>query len=186
MTTTNLPRTITHAFTGEQITFVETTKDTDGAYELIEVSLPPKGEGPRLHYHLQFEETFEVLDGGLAVTIGEEDKILKAGDTQVVNKDTNHRFKNASEDTPVTFRVKIAPANNFEVSSRIMYGLIQDGYVNEHGVIDNPMHLAIILVMQDTRVVSLPVEQRVELEKLAQQAKEQGVVQELINKYAMA
>jgi quercetin dioxygenase-like cupin family protein len=180
-----LPRTITHAFTGEQITFVETSRDTDGTHELIEVVLPPKGEGPRLHYHLKFEESFEVMDGKLAVTVGEKDKVLGAGGTQFIPKHTNHRFKNASDENPVTFRVKIEPANNFEVSTRIMYGLIRDGEVNEHGVIDNPMYLAIVLMMQDTIVVGLPEEQRIGLEKLAQQAKDEGVEEELINRYAV-
>lgn len=183
MTSNSLPRTIKHAFTGEEITFLETSQDTNGAYEHIEVYLPPKGEGPRLHYHLKFEETFEVVDGELKVVIGEEEKILKATETQHVPKETHHRFANASSEQSVTFRVKITPANNFEVSSRIMYGLIRDGEVNEQGVINNPMYLAIVLMMQDTIVVNLPEAQRLKLQHLAEQAKEQGIEQQLIDKY---
>ncbi|WP_228547532.1 cupin domain-containing protein [Filobacillus milosensis] len=63
MTTLKAAETITHKFTGERITFLETSADTDGAYEYIEVFLPPGGEGPPLHYHMKFEEEFEVRRG---------------------------------------------------------------------------------------------------------------------------
>ena len=46
-----LPNTVKHRYTGEQITFVERTKD----YTIIEVSLPPNGDGPPLHKHDRYE-----------------------------------------------------------------------------------------------------------------------------------
>lgn len=60
-----LPNTVKHRYTGEQITFVERTKD----YTIIEVSLPPNGDGPPLHKHDCYEERFEVVSGQLTVTI---------------------------------------------------------------------------------------------------------------------
>lgn len=47
-----LPRTVKHRYTGETITFLKMTEETQGEYLLIKVSLPPLGEGPPLHKHL--------------------------------------------------------------------------------------------------------------------------------------
>lgn len=185
----NLPQTIKNAVTGEEITFLETQQDTDGAHELVQVYLPPSGKGPRLHYHYKSEETFEVLDGQLKVIVDNEEKVLNEGETQVISKKIHHTFLNASDEHPVTFRVKVSPANNFEVSSRIMYGLIEEGGFNEQSVIkeianNNPMYMAVILKMMGSVVVNIPEEQKKKIDHLAMQAKEEGIEQHLINKYA--
>lgn len=177
-------RSITHKFTGERITFLETSDETDGAYEYIEVFLPPGGEGPPLHYHKNFEESFEVLEGELKILFGEGEKVLKAGDTLVVPKETNHTFLNASEEHTVTFRVKIEPAHQFEQSMRILYGLIEDGKTNEEGLPHNKIHAALILDMQDSRVVKLPFLLKLLLNYLAKKGRKKGIDQELIQTYA--
>ncbi|WP_017187363.1 cupin domain-containing protein [Alkalibacillus haloalkaliphilus] len=117
-------RSITNKLTCEKITFLKTSRQTGGNYEYIEVDLPPAGEGPPLHFHKNFEELFEVRDGQLKVTKGKEEHILNQGDKMTVAKETHHTFSNASDKNPVTFRVKITPAHQFEESMRILYGLM--------------------------------------------------------------
>lgn len=176
---------ITHKLTGERITFLESSKETDGQYEYIEVFLPPSGEGPPLHYHLKFEESFEVLDGELKINLGNnKSKILKQGDTMTIVPKTHHTFLNASDSDTVTFRVKISPAYHFEESMRIAYGLIADGLINKKGSLKKPMHTAIVLEMQDTRIVEIPtIVQKLMLDRLVKKAKKKGAYQELIEKY---
>lgn len=40
----SVKQTVTNKVTGEQITFIETAKDTNGEYLLIKVALPPRGK----------------------------------------------------------------------------------------------------------------------------------------------
>lgn len=148
-------RTIVNAFTGEQITFLKTSQETNGKYILIKVYLPPQSEGPPLHYHLAFDELFEVIEGELTVQVGVEKSILREQEQLLVEKEVHHRFSNES-DQPVTFFVTLSPGSQFEESMRIGYGLIGDGKTNKKGIPKNIFHLAILLKMQDTNLADMP------------------------------
>ena len=150
-----LTRTVTHRFTGEQVTFLETATETGGEHLLIEVTLPPHGEGPPLHSHLTFTEQFTIIDGTLAVTVGKATKELTAGQQALIVMGLKHTFTNAHF-APVTFQVKLTPPSQFEESMRIHYGLMDDGRTNNKGVPTNPLHLALILSLQDTLVAGIP------------------------------
>ena len=101
-------QTVVNQVTGEQITFLEKAQQTNDQYLLIEVSLPPKGDGPPLHYHDKFEEEFEVLSGKLTVTLGKKQHILHSGDRRLITLNTAHTFTN-QHDEPVVFRVRLTP-----------------------------------------------------------------------------
>lgn len=146
-----LRKTVKHKVTGEQITFVETAKDTNGAYLLIEVYLPPNGDGPPLHYHDEFVEQFTIINGMLTVTVGEQEHVLGAGDTITAPIGTAHTFNNR-HDQPVTFRVRLTPPSQFEESVRIHYGLMEDGLTNSQGIPNNVFHLILILKLQNTLI----------------------------------
>jgi len=55
------------------------------------IILLPKQKHP-FHHHLKKEETFQVLYGSMNVTIGNEVKLLKAGDMLTVERGVNHDF----------------------------------------------------------------------------------------------
>jgi quercetin dioxygenase-like cupin family protein len=149
-------RTITHRYTGEQITFLHTMEETNGEFLFIEVALPPFGKGPPLHVHDAFEEEFEVVTGTLTITVEKEDKELTAGQKIVAPKGVKHTFNN-QHDEPVVFRVKLTPGLYFEESARIHYGLMADGLTNDKGEPTKLAHTALILSMQNTLVVALPI-----------------------------
>lgn len=179
----NINRTIEHGITGEKITFLESCHETNGEYLKIKVELPPNGEGPPLHYHGAFEELFEVIEGELAITLEEEEKILPAGESVIVPKYVNHRFRNASNE-PVTFYVTLTPGHYFEESMRIAYGLIADKRVNKQGLPKNPLHTALMLKMQDTNITSMPkIVQTLIFGGLAKVAKWTGVDKSLERQY---
>ena len=148
-------RTVKHQITGEQITFLETSEETQGKYLYIEVALPPQGDGPPLHSHDKFEEEFEVVSGQLTVTLGKEQYVLQPGDKRLVTLKTAHTFTN-NHDEPVVFRVRLTPPSQFEQSVRIHYGLIDDGLVDGKGNPKNIAHTALILSMQNTLVAGIP------------------------------
>ncbi|MER1958680.1 MAG: cupin domain-containing protein [Solibacillus sp.] len=149
-------RTVKHQITGEQITFLETAEESQGKYLYIEVTLPSQGEGPPLHVHDEFEETFEVISGQLTVTLGKEQHVLQPGDMRLVTLNTPHTFTN-NHDEPVVFRVRLTPPSQFEQSVRIHYGLINDGLVDGKGNPKNMAHTALILSMQNTLVAGIPL-----------------------------
>ncbi|KOY14695.1 hypothetical protein AMS66_19890 [Paenibacillus xylanivorans] len=149
-------KTVTHKVTGEQITFVETATDTDGKYLLIEVALPPLGKGPPLHIHDRFEEEFEVISGKLTVTLGKTKHLLAAGDQCTAPIRTPHTFTN-DHDEPTVFRVRLTPPSKFEQSVRIHYGLMDDGLTDEKGNPKSLAHSALVLTLQDTLIMGIPL-----------------------------
>lgn len=165
--------------TGEQITFLETAQETKGKYLYIEVLLPPQGNGPPLHKHDEFEEQFEVISGKLTVTIGKTQHILEKGDKRHVVTGTAHTFTNNHNET-VIFRVRLTPPSQFEESVRIHYGLIEDGLANEKGNPKSLAHTALILTMQNTLVVGIPIWfQRLLFGLLVKRARQKNQFQEL-------
>lgn len=148
-------RTVTHRFTGEQVTFLETAQDTGGEYLLIEVTLPAHGDGPPLHSHLSFTEQFTVVDGTLTVRVEKSHKALTAGQQALIVPGIKHTFTNKHA-TPVTFQVQLTPPSQFEQSMRIHYGLMDDGRTNAQGTPKNIFQLALILSLQDTLVAGFP------------------------------
>lgn|SRR4051812_13585503 len=98
--------TIAHRYTGKQITFIHTMKETCGEFLYIEVALPPLGKGPPLHVHGEFEEEFEVISGTLTITVEKEDEELTSGRQLFAPKGIKHTFNNKYEE-PVVFRVKL-------------------------------------------------------------------------------
>ncbi|OJV52230.1 MAG: hypothetical protein BGO31_00745 [Bacteroidetes bacterium 43-16] len=72
---------------------------TNGAYAIIEMSVPP-GAGPVPHEHPGFEEIFFVLEGELYFTSANGTFPARKGDTVAIPKGGGvHNFKNRSEET---------------------------------------------------------------------------------------
>jgi quercetin dioxygenase-like cupin family protein len=147
---------VTNPVTGEQITFIETAKETNGQYLLIEVALPPHGKGPPLHIHDRFEEEFEVISGKLTVTLGRKNHILKAGERCIAPLKTPHTFAN-HDNEPVVFHVRLTPPSQFEQSVRIHYGLMDDGLTDTKGNPKLLAHTALVLSLQNTLIVGIPL-----------------------------
>lgn len=170
-----MEQTVTNRVTGEQITFLETAKDTNEEYLLIEVALPPFGKGPPLHIHDRFEEEFEVITGMLTVTLGKTKHLLVAGDRCVAPLKTPHTFTNEHEDH-VVFRVRLTPPSKFEQSVRIHYGLMDDGLTDEKGNPKSLAYTALVLSLQDTLIVGIPFwVQRYLFKRTVKHARKKGV-----------
>ncbi|WNC14745.1 cupin domain-containing protein [Brevibacillus brevis] len=121
----SLSRSVSNPHTGETVTFLKTTEETNGEYLLFRTDLPPK-EGIFLHYHTELVETFEGITGNLELTVDGKKTTLKPGDKAVVPLDKVHRFYNPS-DQFVSFNIEIRPAARFEAFVRCGYGLDTDG-----------------------------------------------------------
>jgi mannose-6-phosphate isomerase-like protein (cupin superfamily) len=139
---------------GEEITFLTTSKQSNGEKTLLEVTIGPKGGNP-LHYHRRFSETFVVLDGELSLQVGDEKMKLKVGEKAVAPMNTNHRFYNTSG-KPVCFTCELNPASEgFENVMRIAFGLAQDGKAGPNGMPKSLVHNGILMNMGEGYFVGI-------------------------------
>ena len=74
----------------------ELTGDQIGAGVSVIVVDAAPGEGPRLHRH-RYREVFVVLEGEATFTLGEEQRVARAGDVVVAPAGAPHRFVNTGE-----------------------------------------------------------------------------------------
>lgn len=84
------------------------SEDTDGRFGLIEQVVPAGFPGPALHVHPDFAETFYVIDGEIAVRVGDEAHEAGPGTVAVVPPGTPHTFANPS-DRPARVLVFVTP-----------------------------------------------------------------------------
>ncbi|MBD0739112.1 cupin domain-containing protein [Streptomyces sp. CBMA29] len=96
---------------GDTYTILIAGSDTNGAYTLIDMHVPPGG-GPPPHRH-DFEEMFSVLEGEVEVTFRGEKLIARAGETINVPANSPHGFRNAGEG-PARLLCMCAPAGQDE------------------------------------------------------------------------
>jgi mannose-6-phosphate isomerase-like protein (cupin superfamily) len=163
-------------------TFLETSASTGGVRTLAEIELAPGG-GNMPHYHMAFDERFEVLEGELQVLVGKNTYTLRPGDTKTAPANTLHNFKNLT-DKPTRFLVDIRPGSTgFEQAIQIAYGLAADGKTNAKSLPTNIYHLAVIFVLGEGRVPGVMSLLMPLFRILAARARKKGIEQELIRRY---
>ena len=148
-------QTIENPVTGERITFLKTSRDTDGEYVLVEASIAPNG-GVASHVHPYQTEEFEVLSGSVEFKKNRDKVVAHAGETVVVEPGTVHRFKNVGTDE-ARFVAKVAPALEFESFLETMFALAAAGKTNKKGM-PNPLRMAVIAnaYLDDVRMPHVP------------------------------
>ena len=134
--------TIHNPVTGERVTFLATSADTDGEAVVIETVVQPDGCVAAAHVHPSQSERFAVKSGKLGLKVGGEKRTLGPGQWLTVEPGTSHRFWNDG-DEPVTFVCEIRPALRFESLLETMFALAADGKTNRKGM-PNLLRLAVI------------------------------------------
>ena len=71
--------------------------DTGGRLGVIEIDVAPGFAGPPLHVHAEIDHFWYVLDGAVAVRIGERSEVLEAGGCAFVPHGTPHTFGSAGD-----------------------------------------------------------------------------------------
>jgi len=116
-----------------RIDFKELCEETNGTRTVAEITLKDRGRIP-LHYHFEFSEYYEVLEGELKMQVGKEIKTLHKGDYLLVPVKTVHRYFNESGDD-VKFKVVIQPGNiGYQLLVSVLNGLARDRKVNKQGL----------------------------------------------------
>lgn len=93
---------------GEGVFTVKAEPDaTLGAYSLAELTEPP-GEGPPLHSHGDEEEGFYVLEGEVAIRVGDRMVLASPGAFVFVPRDVPHTYRVVG-DSPARLLIIISP-----------------------------------------------------------------------------
>jgi mannose-6-phosphate isomerase-like protein (cupin superfamily) len=82
--------------------FKATRESTAGAFSLAEATIRPGTSGPPPHFHRELIDSFFVLDGTLAVTVGEEEVEAGPGAFACAPPGVVHTFANRNA-SPVSF-----------------------------------------------------------------------------------
>ncbi|MCI1265035.1 MAG: cupin domain-containing protein [Saprospiraceae bacterium] len=104
---------ITLKSTGETITFVKTSKDTEGAFTEIICTIPAGQKGPPPHIHPLQDEIFEVIEGQLELLAKGKKIILEQGQSFNVTAKMAHTFSNPF-DKETKIRATYKPALNID------------------------------------------------------------------------
>ncbi|GAA4460597.1 hypothetical protein GCM10023189_35920 [Nibrella saemangeumensis] len=134
-------------------TFLKTSHDTKGAYELVRVEVQPQG-GNGWHYHKTFDEQFTVLEGEMTIGLEGNEIKLQKGQSAWAYRTQVHFFKNRTS-TKAVLLVKTAPSGGLEKSVRIGYGLGNDGQF-EGELPKNPWHMPLLLAYSQTYFADIP------------------------------
>ena len=147
-------RTVINTAGNYATTFLETGKETGGAYELVRVELEPHG-GNDWHYHKAFDEQFTVEAGEMAIGLEGQELVLQKGETVTALREQMHYFKNNTDETAVLL-VKASPARGLEKTIRVGYGLANDGQITADGFTKNPWHMVLLMGYSESYLADIP------------------------------
>lgn len=124
-------QTIENPVAGDTVTYIELPAGPDGALE-VEMTTIPGGQGPPLHVHPRSSETFEVLEGSIALTEAGRELVVRAGETHVVPPGVPHSFASHGEQ-PARTRVRFDRAGRMGDFLETFYELARAGRTDEEG-----------------------------------------------------
>lgn len=124
---------IENKITGEKVTFLETSADTNGKHLRFLLTVKPKGFVTVNHIHPSQVEKFEMKKGELKVLKEKETLYLKAGQTFTIPKGVSHQWWNESAVEIAELEVEFSPAGKMETFLEQYYGLANDGKCDKNG-----------------------------------------------------
>lgn len=168
---------------GEQVALIESARNNNGKVSRFESKVAPGSTVPT-HYHMAFEEHFEVIEGELTVWIDNRKVVLTAGQKFEIKKNVKHRWKNESK-TETRFIGSVIPGNiAFESLLPLFAGLKKDGQLGKNGMPRSMAVLAYMCMISDLRFtggmsVMWPI-----MRWVYSRSEKKGVFKKLIEKYS--
>ena len=149
-------QTLENPLTGERLTFLKTSRDTNGEYVVVETLLQPGARVAAAHLHPYQTERFEVIEGTVGMKVRGKKIEARAGEVVTVEPGVAHKFWNAG-DGEARFLCKVSPALRFEELIETMFGLAADGKTSKSGM-PSPLRLAVIAKhhFDDVRLPVIP------------------------------
>ncbi|MBV8944458.1 MAG: cupin domain-containing protein [Solirubrobacterales bacterium] len=134
-------QTIHNPATGESITFVRTSHETEGKLVELAFSVAAGGATPEPHVHPRQTETFEIHEGRCRVHVDEREHELTAGQRMTVPPGVSHTWTAVSE---LRMTVTLEPAQRADEFFEDLFALANAGCVNAKGL-PTPLHFAVLL-----------------------------------------
>lgn len=119
--------------TGEKVTFIETSAESNGKRLRFLLTVRPKGFVTVNHIHPNQHEKFDMKRGVLKVLRGKETLYLNSGETVTIPKNLPHQWWNESENDEAELEVEFVPAGNMETFLEQYYGLANDNKCDAKG-----------------------------------------------------
>ena len=135
---------IEHPVTGERITFLKTSEETNGEYALLDLHVKPHGFVAAPHVHPRLQETFEIRKGTFTFVIDDEKREVGSGEGATVPAGAPHAWWNSGEEEGVAV-LEFRPALKAEEFFETFFGLAKDGKVSPKTGLPNLLWLAVIL-----------------------------------------
>jgi len=135
---------IENPVTGERITFLKTTQETNGELLRFEWVLPPGFTIPE-HFHPHQEERHEVLSGTLRGRVGGQERDYAAGERVIGPAGVPHAWRNPSSEEELRFVSELRPPLVFETIMETSFGLARDGKTTKQGIPKNPLQVAVLV-----------------------------------------
>lgn len=127
-------KTIQNPMTGQEIRFIQTSKDSNGQLLEMEATYKAMSSEPAPHYHPCQDELFTVVSGEMTVRLnGEEMHNLRAGDMLQIPRNQIHTMWNAAGRKAVV-NWQVRPALHTEELLETIMGLAADGKCNKKGM----------------------------------------------------
>lgn len=84
------------------------SEQTNGAYAIFDMIGPPGDEVP-LHVHTVEDEAFLILEGEMTVWVGDQQRVIGAGDYALMPRNVMHCYR-VTSDTPTRWLAITSPA----------------------------------------------------------------------------
>ena len=81
------------------VTFIKTRHETDGAFDLFELTIPPFARIPLPHIHRKYDETIFGVDGTMTWTLLDKPTQVHRGVTLFIPRGTPHSYANQTHKT---------------------------------------------------------------------------------------
>jgi quercetin dioxygenase-like cupin family protein len=125
-------RQIENRFSKEHITFIQSGAETGGELFAFEVRVPTDMVSPPPHLHAGEEERMEVLEGEMTLQTDGRQRVLRPGDSYVVEPGVAHTWQNTGAGA-LRFRAEFSPAGNMQSFFETYCGLAKEGRSDEKG-----------------------------------------------------
>jgi mannose-6-phosphate isomerase-like protein (cupin superfamily) len=101
----------------------------------FDLVLTKVGGSPPVHAHLHQSEQFSVRSGTITVIVGDQERLLGAGEQALVPAGTPHRWWNAGPGDALV-SVQVRPGLHFEELPEEAFQLVDEGRFGEDGPTD--------------------------------------------------
>ncbi len=147
--------TIENPVAGDTVTFLELPERGEGRL-LVEMTTVPGGQGPPAHIHPRSSESFEVLEGAIALEQDGRQIVVGAGETHVVPPGVVHRFMSHARE-PGRTRVELDVPGRMAEFLETFYELARAGRTDAEGKPSLPqVAVSFGALREDIRTVVAP------------------------------